>query len=169
MMMILGSVLLVVSLLVAVATWPSDRVLVSPTDLEHWAAAALIPGWAWLMISTVTFSGFRQENYRRGWGPRPPKAAMAVGFALAVACVVTIAGGMFIGVAKGSLRVVGGQYQVSTCSLNGCEWTTVSLHVYRAWEAKFLRLDSMFSLFGLLMLAVGAQFRWLRTVDRSPK
>src|SRR6059058_4485415 len=101
MMMILGSVLLVVSLLVAVATWPSDRVLVSPTDLEHWAAAALIPGWAWLMISTVTFSGFRQENYRRGWGPRPPKVAMAVGFALAVACVVTIAGGMFIGVAKG--------------------------------------------------------------------
>ena len=45
MMMTLGSVLLVVSLVVAIATWPSDRVLTSATDLEHWAAAALIPGW----------------------------------------------------------------------------------------------------------------------------
>jgi hypothetical protein len=168
-MIILGSALLVASLVVALATWRSDRVLVSPTDLEHWAAAALIPGWGWLMISTLMFSGFRQENYRRRWGPSPPRAAKAVLFAVALACAVTIAGGMFIGGAKGSLRVVGGQYQVSSGSLNSGEWTSVSLQTYRAWESRFLRLDSMFSLFGLSMLAGGAQFRWLRSIDRSPK
>lgn len=119
------------------------------------------------MISTVTFSGLRRENYRRRWGPRPPWGSMAIGSAIAVVCAITIAVGLSIGAAKGSLRIVGGAYQVSTSSLNSGEWTAISLHAYRAWEAKFLRLDSMFSIFGLLMLAVGAQFRWLSRIDRS--
>jgi hypothetical protein len=167
-MIILGSVLMVVSLVVGVATWPSDRILVSPEVLEHWAGVALIPGWGWLMISSGLFYGFRQKNYRSGrWGPRPPRAAMAVVFALALVCAVTFAGGMIIGVAKGSLRVVGGQHQVLTGSLNNAEWTTVSVDAYRTWEAKFLRLDATFSWFGPLMVSVGAHVRWLSRVDRS--
>jgi hypothetical protein len=165
---ILGSILVVVPVAVALATWPSDRVLVSPTDLEHWAAVALIPGWGWLMVSSLLFYGVRQDNYRRRWGSRLPSAALAAITAVTIVCAITIAGGLFIGAAKGSLRVASSAYEVSTGSLNGGRWTSVSLPRYRSWEAKFLRLDSFFSLFGLVMLADGAQFRWLSRGDRAP-
>jgi hypothetical protein len=164
---VLGIALVVVPLIVAVASWPNDRALVSPADLEHWAAIALIPGWSWLLISSVLFYGLRQQNYRRMWGPRPSWPAIAAVGAVAAVCAFTIVGGQLIGAAKGSVRVVAGQHQVSTGSLNGGEWTSVSGHAYHEWQAKFLRLDSMFSLFGLIMLVFCARFRRLRRDDEA--
>jgi hypothetical protein len=164
---VLGCVLFVGSLALALATWPSDRVLVSPTDVQRWAAALLIPGWAWLLISGLLFSGFRRENYRRRWGPRLPSAAIAVVVVAALLCVVTIGGGLLIGAAKGSLRVAAHQYEVFSGSLNSGEWTTVSHGMYRRWEARFLRLDSFFSFFALAMVCSAAGYRRLARIDRS--
>ena len=160
--------LLVVSLVDALATWPSDRVLISPTELERWAGVVLLPGWGWLMISSLLFYGLRQDNYRTRWGPRVPRAAVAVVAVVSLLCAFTFVGGLVLGVATGAVRTTGGVHQVSTSSLNAAEWTTVSKSDYLAWEAKFLRLDSMFSLFGLVMAGVGARFVWLRrTVPRD--
>jgi hypothetical protein len=154
----LGGLVIVVPLVVALASWPSNRVLVAPTHLEHWAAVVLLPTWAWLIASAMLVYGVKQENYRSPWGPRPRARAFLVMTALGVVSLGTIIGGLVVGAAKGSLRVVDGQHQVSTGSLRGGASTTVSASGYRVWEARFLRLDAMFSLFGVVMVVFGAYF-----------
>jgi hypothetical protein len=161
-MIVLGAALVTVPIVDAVITWASDQVLVSPRDLERWAGIVLMPGWTWLLVSSFLFHGFRQENYRVEWGPRLPRVVASILGLLAAVCVAVIGCGLMIGAAKGAVRTVGGGYEVATGSLNHGAWTPVGRSAYESWQARFLRLDSAFSLFGLLMLGTGIRFVWLR-------
>ena len=134
----------------SVVTWFSNTIWISPTSLEHAMAFVVIPGWIWLLLgSAILYSrdGRRLQLRRLSRGPT---AALAM---LAAFCLAVIVGSFAIGGAKGSLRVLPGpRYQVSTLGLNDAEWTTVTATQYRVWEARFLREDAGFTLFGLFML-----------------
>jgi hypothetical protein len=80
-----------------------------------------------------------------------------VGLAVAAAfCIVVIVGGFAFGAAKGDARLLPGpRYEVSTLDLNQANWTRVSKRQYDLWQARFVREDGLFTLFGLV-LAVGS-------------
>src|SRR3954471_9990151 len=137
----------------SLVSWQSNTIWISPTSLEHGMAFVLIPGWIWLLLgSAVLYSRDRSGAQLARMG-RGRAATLAV---IATFCLAVIVGGFVIGGDKGSLRVLPGpRYQVLTPGLNDSEWTSVTASQYRVWEARFLRKDGLFTLFGLFML-VGA-------------
>lgn len=68
-----------------------------------------------------------------------------------------------IGVAKGSVQVLPGPvYLVSTLDLNSASPTRVSAAQFGLWQARFVREDSLFALFGLLIVTAAAGLLALR-------
>ena len=85
-------------------------------------------------------------------GRRVPLVLLAVG----VLCVCVIVAGFALGAAKGSGHVLPGpRYEISTSGLNEGAQTTVSAGRYAYWEARFVRLDALFTLFGFFMISCG--------------
>lgn len=152
-MAVAGLAIIAVAAADSLVTWSSNTIWISPTSLEHAMAFVLIPAWIWLLLgSAILYSGHGKRLQLRRIG-RGPTAALA---ALALFCLTVVVGGFVIGGDKGSLRVLPGpRYQVFTPGLNDAEWTTVTAMQYRVWEARFLREDGLFTLFGLFMV-VGA-------------
>lgn len=144
-----GVALIVVEATDSLITWPSDRIWISPSTLEHASAFLLVP-WVWLVLGSAIAYGGRHAPL----GPPVGRRRTAVLAALAAFCLTVIIGGLITGWAKGSVRVLPGpNYQVSTPSVKDSEWTTVTAAQYRMWEARILRQDSMVALFGLFMVA----------------
>jgi hypothetical protein len=114
---------------------------------------------AWLILSLIIIFGVPRGRRDRsawpqGWPvPWPPIAR--VGLAVAAArCIAVIAGGFAVGAAKGDARLLPGpRYEVSTLDLNQANWTRVSKSQYDLWQARFVREDGPFTLFGLVLAA----------------
>lgn len=142
----------------SLASWPSDRVLISASALERIAGFVLIPAWIWILVSAALVNGLRARNARarpRVWPGREsmtkPIVIAFVGTAVVLLGVVVV--GFVIGADKGSLRIVAdGVHQVSTLSVNNANWTAVSSEQYQAWDARFVREDAFFGFFGLAMI-----------------
>ncbi len=64
-----------------------------------------------------------------------------------------------MGAAKGDARVLPGpRYEISTINLNDGNWTPVSAGQYALWQARFVREDGFFTLFGFAL--IGGGIRW---------
>lgn len=154
-----GASLLALAALDSVVSWPSNHVLIDDRQLARVAGIVLGPGWPWLIVSLVIIFGVprgRRDRYARpqGW-PVPRPLIARVGLAVAAAlCIAVIAGGFAVGAAKGDARLLPGpRYEVSTLDLNQANWTPVSKSQYDLWQARFVREDGPFTLFGLVLAA----------------
>lgn len=143
----------------SVVSWPSNRVVADHRQLSRVAGIVLGPGWPWLLVSFAVVFGVAQRRRDHSvraprWPVRWPLIAR-VGLAVAAAlCIAVVAGGSAVGAAKGEARVLPGpRYQVSTIDLNQAKWTSVSADQYDLWQARFVREDGMFTLFGLGLAA----------------
>jgi hypothetical protein len=173
-----SGVLIVVVLTDDIVSWPSNRVLVTDHDLAHWAGVIIVPCWIWLLGSYLIVTGVDRRNgvrpFRR---PRPqlylarlrgrPWAAAAV--AAALLCIALVCVGFGFGAAKGSAQVLPGpRYEVSTLDGNQGPWTAVSAVEYQAWQARYVREDGLFVLFGLVLVAGGVNLlRWHRAARQN--
>jgi hypothetical protein len=171
-----------------VATWPANRVLLSDHDVSRLAGAVVPACWLWFLMPLVfvgldrtSRSSQRRLAFPVAWRRRPwplpapwtPSQATAkplfpplVKACLAAAVLVSltvIVVSFAIGVAKGSAQVLPGPvYVVSTLDLNGATPTRVSAAQFGLWQARFVREDSLFTLFGLVMMSAGAGLLALR-------
>jgi hypothetical protein len=75
-----------------------------------------------------------------------------------------------LGTAKGSGYVLPGpRYEISESDLNDGALTSVSAGQYAYWQARFVRLDALSTLFGLAMIGIGLGLRRLhRTATEWP-
>jgi hypothetical protein len=92
----------------------------------------------------------------------PPlvKACLVAAVLVSLAVIVV---SFAIGVAKGSVQVLPGPvYLVSTLDLNSATPTRVSAAQFGLWQARFVREDSLFTLFGLVIMSAGAGLLALR-------
>lgn len=156
-----------------VVTWPANRVLIAPDLQAGVALAIVVPFGLWIFVALVQV--FNMKN-----GGRTDRRAHAAarrahsrtirrvvpyprwarpGLALAgIICLVAIFGGIAVGAAKGTARVMPGpRYEVSTIELNNSEWTPVTADQYALWQARFVRADGLLTLFGLFL--VGGSFQ----------
>jgi hypothetical protein len=132
----------------SVASWPSNRVLLSDPDLSRMAWVLLTPSWLWLILSAGTVSRLTRSWGRFSQWPARPRACFA---AAALVSVAVVAGGFLVGAAKGAVRVLPGpRYQVATIDVNQGAWTTVPLSQFHLWQASFVREDGLFMFFGLI-------------------
>jgi hypothetical protein len=171
-----------------VVTWPANRVLLSDHDVSRLAGAVVPACWLWFLMPLVfvgldrtSRSSQRRLAFPVAWRRRPwplpapwaPSQATAkplfpplVKACLAAAVLVSltvIVVSFAIGVAKGSAQVLPGPvYVVSTLDLNGATPTRVSAAQFSLWQARFVREDSLFTLFGLVMMSAGAGLLALR-------
>lgn len=154
-----GAGLFAVAAIDSVASWPSNRVLLSDRDLARVAGALLGPCWPWLLVSFLMVFGVPRRNRSRPrwsqrWPVRWPVPARVCLAAAALACAAVVAGGFALGVAKGEVRVLPGpRYEVSTLDLNQANWTSVSAAQFNLWQARFVREDGLFTTFGLVLTA----------------
>jgi hypothetical protein len=157
-MVVAGAAIISVAAADSLLSWPSDTIWIPPSRLEQIVGIVLVPAFIWLMVSVVMVFGIPRGPKRTFLTPRPRKLhwrgrrakLLAV---IALFCLGVVVGGFVVGGAKGRLRVTAGpQYQVSTFDLNAAEWVTVSAAEYRFWEARFIREDGVFTLFGLWIL-----------------
>lgn len=142
----------------SVASWLSNRVLLAEPALAHLAGAVLLPGWPWMMASSLMVFGLprrREPTPQARLLPRlrtPGRIGMAVAAAV---CAAVIAGGAAAGAAKGSAQILAGpRYEVSTVDLNDANWTRVTAAEYQVWQARYVREDGVFTAFGLLLAYV---------------
>ncbi|MEZ0096072.1 hypothetical protein [Streptacidiphilus sp. EB129] len=164
-----GAALLALAAVDSLASWFSDRVLLDHNDLSHVAGAVLVPGWSWLIVSLLLTMPRRpprpdmaqkaayraaQRTLRRAMFP---SLRMRVGLGcIGILCAGVVIGGFALGAGKGNTRVQPGpRYEVSTVTLNQNAWTPVSPGQYALWQARFVREDGFFTLFGLI-LTVGS-------------
>jgi hypothetical protein len=171
-----------------VVTWPANRVLLSDHDVSRLAGAVVPACWLWFLMPLVfvgldrtSRSSQRRLAFPVAWRRRPwplpapwtPSQATAkplfpplVKACLAAAVLVSltvIVVSFAIGVAKGSAQVLPGPvYVVSTLDLNGATPTRVSAAQFSLWQARFVREDSLFTLFGLVIMSAGAGMLALR-------
>lgn len=151
-----GTLLIAITIIDSVATWPSNLILITPKALERMGGVLLLLTWPWILLSAAMLFGTTRSRQLkiRGWLKRARWVNALLAFLL-ICCAAAIVGGAVIGWDKGSVRILSnGHYQVSDSSNKGT-WTTVSEHIFRFTEAQFLRGDSTFSLFGLAMVAFG--------------
>ncbi len=160
-----GFGMITVAAIDSLITWPSNTIWIRPAVLQHAMAFVLIPGWIWFLLgSAILYGRGRNRRELRRLGRRRIAGLVA----LAAFCLAVIIGGFVIGGDKGSLRVLPGpRYEVSTAGLDDAQWTTVTFSQYRSWEARFLREDALFTLFGLFMLIGGAVAGAQRRVTRT--
>ena len=148
----------------AVATWPDNAVLIQPKTLELAVGILMVPAGTWAFVSFILVIGFRRDQMPRIRElPRPSWRQVGV-FIVGALCIAAVIGiGVALGSAKGSTRILsGGVHQVSTAGLADSAWTTVSLHDFQLWQARFLRLDAAFAFFGLGIVALCALMSNLR-------
>ena len=70
--------------------------------------------------------------------------------AAAALCIAVIDGGAAAGAAKGKARLLAGpRYEVSKLDLHQASWTPVSNSQCDLWQARFVREERLFTLFGL--------------------
>ena len=162
-----GAGLFVLAAVDSVASWPSDRVLLTDPELARVAGIVLLPGWPWMMASFLMVFGVprrRPRTRRRNspWRRLPLPGRIAI-WAVAAACAAVVAGSYAVGAAKGSARVLPGpRYEVSVIYLNNLQWTQVTHAQYQMWQAQFVREDSFFTTFGLFLAAASIGFLRLR-------
>jgi hypothetical protein len=176
-----GGGLFVIAAVDSVVSWPSNRVLLSEPDLSRVAAVLLLPGWLWLFVSfPMVFGMPKRDRHRRGrsarratdrlvWGAPWSSLPMRAGLGLAaLVCAVVVVGGSVVGAAKGHARLLPGpRYEISTVDLNDGEWTPVSAGQYALWQARFVREDGLFTLFGFVLIGGGlGLFRLHRLATR---
>ena len=160
------------------STLHTSRALIDHQHLSVIMGAILFPCWIWLLASILLMGLAKRLNSGWSWplerlspaeaktrrtqakmlrrnmypGRRVPLVLLAVG----VLCICVIVAGFALGAAKGSGHVLPGpRYEISTVGLNQGAQTTVSASQYAYWEARFVRLDALFSLFGLFMISGG--------------
>ena len=132
----------------SVVSWPSNQVLLSDPELVRIAVALLAPTLVWLIVSAGMVYG-RMQSWRLSQLPEGPRACIV---AAAVVCAAVIVGGLMVGTAKGSVRILPGpRYQVSVIDNSQTGWTTVPLSQFRLWQASFVREDGFFMFFALLV------------------
>jgi len=152
--------------------------MVDHNHLVAIVAPVLIPGWIWLLASMLVTVPIPGSDFSRRCGRDPlrtadttarraqarlvtrtmyaGRATTSVLLALGALCICATAVGFALGAAKGSGQVLPGpRYAISTSSLNKGAWTTVPAGQYAAWQARFVRLDALFTLFGLAMVGGG--------------
>jgi hypothetical protein len=171
--LVAGASLTLIAALDSVVSWPSDRVLLTHTDMSRIAGSVLGPCWPWMLASYLMVFGI--ERRKRGQGllqlnavqryrwPRPRRRMRVYVGLVAAVCATVIATSFAFGGGKGDGRILPGpRYEISTISLNDNAWTTVSPAEYQHWEALFIREDSLFILFGLMLSMSSAHLLWLR-------
>ncbi|WP_329587138.1 hypothetical protein OG500_37555 [Kitasatospora sp. NBC_01250] len=160
-----GAALLILSLVDSLASWPSNRVLVVHDDLSRIAGAVLVPCWIWLLVSLFLVVRPRaarrdtqEEAARRAaemriWRAMFPDRRLRLGLGvIGILCLGVVIGGFVVGGAKGSSRILPGpSYQISTADLNDDAWTPVAPQQYTLWQARFIREDGLFTVFGLAL------------------
>ena len=162
-----GAALLALTALDSFASWPSDRVLLDHNDLSHVAAAVIFPCWPWMLISFVLTMPKRRSrpDARQRATHRSSdrmllramvpdlRARLALGL-LGLLCAAAVIGGIAMGMAKGETRVLPGpRYEISTLDLNQAAWTPISAAQSNHWQARFVREDGFFTVFGLALTA----------------
>lgn len=158
-----GTALFLVAAVDVLATWPSGRVLLPEPDLSRLAEVTLFPAWVWLFASMLVVFGTENQSDRHLWlgKPFPQQSPFPVlwrgSVRTALKLAMIIAGFMLVlGIAtgaKGDVRTLPGPtYQVSTCSINDCDWTSITPAQYRSWRARFLRQDGVFPMFGVFLV-----------------
>lgn len=183
-----GGVIWATAVLDCVATWPANRVLLSDHDVSRLAGALVPACWLWFLMPLVfvgldrtSRSGQRRPSFPAAWRWRPwpmpapwapslatakplfPPLVKACLIAAAMVSLAVIVVSFAIGVAKGSAQVLPGPvYLVSTLDLNSATPTRVSAAQFGLWQARFVRGDSLFALFGLVIVSAAAGMLALR-------
>jgi len=161
-----GFVLFCLAAVDSAVSWPMDWVLLAPARLESFAAWLLFPFWGLLFLSMLGLGLYRRSSGKSPFLKLSVRRRVAA-VALAVALVGFIVGGFLVGGAKGSVRVLAGpRYQVSTLDLNLGDWTTVSPVEYQTWEARFVREDAVFTMFGVFEMGAGVLVLTIRRRSR---
>ena len=160
------------------STWHTSRAMVDHAHLVGIVAAVLFPGWIWLLASMLVTVPIPRSHFSRRHARNPLRGAEATDrhararlvartmyagrsvswflVVLGVLCVCVIVIGFALGAAKGSGHVLPGpRYAISTSGLNKGAWTAVSADQYASWQARFVRMDALFSLFGVAMVGGG--------------
>jgi hypothetical protein len=156
-----GASLCVIAGVDSVASWPSNRVLLSDQDLSRIAGVLLFPTWPWVLASVAMVYGIsntrrdrRAPRAHRPGLPRLSAWSRACWVSALAACGAIVIGGFIVGAAKGGARVLPGpRYQVSTLDLNQANWTTVPPGQFQLWQARYIREDGLFMFFGLAVVA----------------
>ena len=159
-----GLVLTVLAAADGIASWRSDYVLVPPSTLEHVAGAILLPTWPWMLVSAWMVIGVRRGRLLDlpAWLGMRRRGILVFGVAVALVLAIVVTC-FVIGAAKGSLRVLpDGIHQVSTPGLNHADWTDVSAAQFRMWQARLIREDAIFGLFGVWMIGFERLMRRIR-------
>jgi hypothetical protein len=174
-----GAVVFATVALDCAVTWPADRVLLSHHDISRLAGALLPACWLWLFLVPMVFARgqhFFPRTERRPWRKpalpdlleatvkpllRPQVRACLAAAAVASLAVIVVS--FALGASKGSAQVLPGPvYLVSTLDLNNAASTRVSAAQFSLWQARFVRGDSFFTLFGLLTMWAAASMLALR-------
>jgi hypothetical protein len=172
-----GLVLLGIVAADCVRSWPANDVLISGPQLARIAGLIVAPGWLWLFASAFLLRrslapfrapfgerlrAMRWDRSRRPDWARPPAWAWRPAWArVSIAVIVVASAGVIIasyviGAGKGTSRILPGpRYQISSLDLNNARWTTVPAAQYRLWQAEFVRGDSLFMLFGIVLVLFG--------------
>jgi hypothetical protein len=172
--LIAGLVLLGIVAADCVRSWPSNDLVISEPLLARIAGLIVAPGWLWLLASALLLRRYlvlfrapfgerlRAMNWDRSrrpdwaqlpaWAWRPAWARACIAVIAAVSAGV-IVGSYLVGAGKGSSRILAGpRFQISSLDLNSARWTTVPAGQYRLWQAEFVRGDSLFMLFGCVLV-----------------
>jgi hypothetical protein len=161
-----GAGLFVVAAVDSVASWPSDKVMLTDPQLSRIAGIVLPPAWFWMIASTVMIYGMRRRPHAAGPArsrPRLPPLGRVAMVVCAVVCAAVVVGSFAVGADKGSARIIPGpRYEVSILDLNDARWTRVTPAEYRIWQARFVREDGVFTAFGLILAGVSLGFLRLR-------
>jgi hypothetical protein len=144
-----GAVLFFLVVLDSAASWPTDHVLIAPGTLEQVAAWLILPAWVVMLISLFGVGATRHRSSKLGFPPDWSVRRRATTVICVLLLGMFVVGNFLLGADKGSVRVLPGpQYQVSSYSRAGGEWTTVSLAEYRRSAARFVREDAALTFFG---------------------
>lgn len=156
------------------STWQDSRAWLDHQHLSVVMGAILIPAWPWLIASIFLVSptgrtrlvgqrehdpeaeARRAQNRMLRRNMYPGRRARLVQIAVAVLAVALIVAALASGAAKGSGDVLPGpHYRIQTSGLDDGGWTDVTAAQYAYWQARFVRLDSFFALFGAFMVFWG--------------
>jgi hypothetical protein len=154
-----------------ISTWLASRAWLDHQHLSVVMGAILIPTWPWMIASQLLMSPVRKRPY--AWWREPDRVADArraearmlrhnmypgwrawlAPLVIGVLCVALVVAGLASGGAKGSGYVLSGpHYRIQTSGLNGGGWSDVTAAQYAYWQARFVRLDAFFALFGWIMI-----------------
>jgi hypothetical protein len=154
-----GVLLLVISVVDSVLSWPGNWVLISASRLGPIVAILLVPTWIWV-LGSMYFEGAARTPPRDNWYLSVMKSPTVRAFgALALLLLAVLLIDHAIGWANGSLRVLpSGVRQVSTSSLDHSSWTSVSDHQYQVWDARFVREEALVGILALAMIILSLSY-----------